>query len=64
MISHSLQSKHHCLDCNFPLQSAVAVLVDPVVNTEVGTWQRSFIIKTLLAQGNSNDQRSYGFFPY
>lgn len=40
------------------------MLVDPVVNTEVGTWQRSFIIKTLLAQGNSSDQRSYGFFPY
>ncbi|CAH3037704.1 unnamed protein product [Porites lobata] len=34
-------------------ESAVAVLVDPVVNTEVGTWQRSFIIKTLLAQGES-----------
>ena len=40
------------------------MLVDPVVNTEVGTWKKSFIIKTLLAQGNSSDQRSYGFFPY
>ena len=29
-------------------------LVDPVINTELGVWQRSFIIKTLLAQGNND----------
>ena len=28
-------------------------LVDPVVKTELGPWQRSFIIKTLLAQGKN-----------
>lgn len=34
-------------------EGAVTSLVDPVVNTELGAWQRSFIIKTLLAQGET-----------
>jgi len=35
--------------------------VDPVVKTELGPWQRSFIIKTLLAQGKNLevDQRNF-----
>lgn len=34
-------------------EAALTYLVDPVVKTELGPWQRSFIIKTLLAQGES-----------
>lgn len=34
-------------------QAALTYLVDPVVKTELGPWQRSFIIKTLLAQGKN-----------
>lgn len=30
---------------------AVTSLVDPLINTELGLWQKSFIIKTLLFQG-------------
>lgn len=31
----------------------MSYLVDPVVKTELGPWQRRFIIKTLLAQGKN-----------
>lgn len=34
-------------------QAALTYLVDPVVKTELGPCQRSFIIKTLLAQGKN-----------
>ncbi|XP_078375377.1 protein ELYS-like isoform X3 [Oculina patagonica] len=34
-------------------EAAVTNLVDPVIKTELGPWQRSFIIKTMLAQGES-----------
>lgn len=34
-------------------QAALTYLVDPVVKTELGPWQRSFIIKTLLAQSKN-----------
>lgn len=29
----------------------MTTLLDPVIVTELGPWQRSFIIRTLLAQG-------------
>ena len=36
-------------------QPAVKTLLDPVIKTELGPWQKSFIIKTLLAQGKNSD---------
>ncbi|RMX53817.1 hypothetical protein pdam_00000467 [Pocillopora damicornis] len=40
-------------------EAAVTTLLDPVIVTELGPWQRSFIIRTLLAQGEPQKALHY-----
>lgn len=40
-------------------EAAVSTLLDPVIITELGPWQRRFIIKTLLAQGEPQKALHY-----